>query len=366
VYSAEGMLRGVRFDPMTLRVLGDPVPVVEPVMTMGSGAAQFAISSQGTLVYIPGGGQVGTNRSLVWLTRQGREQPTNAPSRAYTHPRLSPDETRVALDVFDQEQDIWIWDLRRESLTRFTLDPGLDIYPTWTPDSRRIIFSSTRGGEPNLYWQPADGTGMVETLTTGPHAQNPYSVTVDGGSVVLSERTAKTAADISLLRLDRQGPRHTQALISTSFEEINAELSADGRWLAYQSNESGRNEVYVRPFPNVDGGRWQISTGGGSQSLWARSGAELFFLDSSNNLMSVAVRTNPTFIASSPTKVLDTLGARYFTAGPGRTYDVSGDGQRFLLIRTSAQADQSSGTASASMVVVLNWLEELKQRMSAK
>ena len=360
VYSANGTLRAVRFDPVTRQLRGDPAPVVEHVMSMASGAAQFSVSRRGMLVYVPGGGQVGTGRSLVWLTRQGQEEPLKAPARAYTHPRLSPDDSRVALDVFDQEQDIWIWDLKRESMTRFTLDPGLDIYPTWTQDSRRIIFSSTRSGEPNLYWQPADGTGAVAPLTTGSGSQNPYSVTADGTRLALSERATNQGADLNLLRLDRPDEPHTR-LVNTSFEEINAEFSTDGRWVAYQSNESGRNEIYVRPFPDVDGGRWQVSTSGGSQPLWARNGRELFFLDGDNNLMSVAVPRSGSFTPGNPTKILGTLAARYFTAGPGRTYDVSRDGQQFLMIRAGVTADLTSPTTSTNIVVVANWLEELKQ-----
>ena len=355
VYSASGTLRAVAFDPVTRQVRGDAVPVVERVMTMGSGAAEFAISRQGTLVYVPGGGQVGTGRSLVWLTRQGQEEPIKAPARAYTHPRLAPDDTRVALDVFDQEQDIWIWDLVRESMTRFTLDPGLDIYPTWTSDSRRLIFSSTRSGASNVYWQSADGTGTIEPLTSASEIQNPLSVTPDGAHLVVSVRT-KTGSDLYQLRLDGSNHSHTP-LVSTTFEEINGEISADGRWLAYQSNESGRNEVYVRPFPDVDAGRWQVSTSGGSQPLWARDGGELFFLDAGSNLMRVAVPKGSSFTPGPPAQILGTLAARFFTAGPGRTYDVSRDGQRFLMIRTGAAAEQ----ASANIVVAMNWIEELNR-----
>jgi len=360
VYAADGTLRAVRFDPVRRQVLGDPVTVVEPVMTMGSGAAQFTISEQGTLVYVTGSGEIGTSRSLVWLTRQGREEPLKVPTRAYTHPRLSPDGTRIALDVFDQEQDIWIWDVRRESLTRFTFDPGLDIYPTWTPDSRRIIFSSRRGGQPNLYWQTSDGAGKVDALTSAEIVQNPFAVTPDGTRVALSQRNATTGADLTLLSLDRPG-QAPAPMVNSAFEDLNAEFSADGRWVAYQSNESGRNEVYVRPFPDVDSGRWQISTNGGSQPLWARTGKELFFLDGSNHLMAVVVTTAPSFSAGTPTTILDSLDSRYFTAGPGRTYDVSLDGQQFLWIRTSGRADQASTATAANIVVAVNWVEQLKR-----
>jgi len=360
VYSAEGTLRAIRFDREERRVVGDPVPVIEHVMTMGTGAAQFVVSQQGTLVYVSGSGEIGTSRSLVWLSRQGRETMLKAPARAYTHPRVAPDGTRVALDVFDQEQDIWIWDLRRESLTRFTSGPGLDTYPTWTPDSGRIIFSSTRAGRANIYWQASDGTGTIETLTQDELAQNPYSVTRDGTRVALSERQPATGANLTALALDR--PDHPRSpLVAGASEEINGEFSPDGGWLAYQSNESGRTEVYVRPFPNLESGRFPISTNGGSQPLWARTGRELFFLDGSNHLMAVAVTTAPSFSAGTPVTILDTLDARYFTAGPGRTYDIAPDGQQFLFIRTTERADRTSNATATSLVVVVNWFEELKR-----
>jgi len=153
VYAAAGSLRAVRFDPGRLEVLSDPVPVVEQVTTLGTGAADFRVSRQGTLVYVPGGSnaQGGVARSLVWVSRQGREEPIGAPPRTYAFPRLSPDGTRLALDIREQENDIWIWDLGRRTLTRLTFDPGVDAWPIWTPDGRRIVFASTRTGVQNLF-----------------------------------------------------------------------------------------------------------------------------------------------------------------------------------------------------------------------
>jgi serine/threonine-protein kinase len=161
VYAVAGTLRAVRFDLARLEVLSDPVPVVEQVLTFGSGAANFAISRTGALVSVPGGAAGGSEaqRSLVWVNRQGQEEHINAPPRAYTYPRLSPDGTRVALDIRDQENDIWIWDLMRQTLARLTSDPGPDQFPVWTPDSRRVIFSSQRQAGSGLYWQAADNTG---------------------------------------------------------------------------------------------------------------------------------------------------------------------------------------------------------------
>jgi eukaryotic-like serine/threonine-protein kinase len=271
--------------------------------------------------------------------------------------------TTAILSVLTQQNDIWVWDLGRQILTRLTFDPGNDFSPVWTPDGRRVIWTSPRagGGSTSLYWQAADGTGVVERLTTNPNPQFPTSISPDATRVVLFENTSK-AQDLGLLALD--GQRRTEPLLQTSAAELNGEISADGRWLAYQSNESGQFEVYVRPFPKVDAGRWQVSPAGGTRPVWAHSGRELFYLDR-NNLLTVApVQMTTTFSAGNPTKILDT---RYYAGSSFqgldlRGYDISPDGQRFLMIK-DAPAEQTSTATPASMVVVLNWFEELKQHL---
>ena len=375
VYALAGTLRAVRFDLVTRTVGSDPVPVVEQVMTHRTGAAEFSVSRQGALVYVPGGA-TGATRSLVWVTRQGKETPIMAPPRAYRYPRLSPDGTRVALDIFDQDNDIWIWDLARQTLTRLTDSPAFDGDPVWTPDGRRIIFASGRAGSYNLFWQAADNTGSVERLTTSPNTQFPAAISPDGTRLIVWEVVPKTTGgDLRVLRLEASaarpgaipatplaaGPRRTEPLLQTTFTKQNGEISPDGRWLAYQSNESGPFQISVRPFPNVDGGHWQISPSGGTRPVWARNGKELFYLDGTNALTAVSVRTAPTFSADTPTKLFD---GRYVTGLTGRAYDVSPDGQRFLMIKDNAEGDQPS--MPASLVVVLNWLEELKTRVPAK
>ncbi len=360
VYASAGTLRAVRFDPSRLEVLSDPVPVLEQVTTLGTGAADFRVSQNGTLVYVPGtlnGG--GAARSLVWVNRQGREEPTNAPPRTYFMARLSPDGTRVALDIRDQESDIWIWDLGRQTLTRLTFDPRTDGFPVWTPDGKRIVFGSERAGAGNVYWQAADGTGTVERLVTSPNPQLPTSIAPDGKSLVVQDTNPKTLFDLMLLTLD--GSRRIEPLVQTAFAENSGEISPDGHWLAYQSNESGRTEVYVRSFPKVDGGRWQISTGGGSRPAWSPTGRELFYLGQNLAMMAVAVLTAPTFSAGNPSKLFD---GQWFAPPGTRPYDVSRDGQRFLMIK-DAMSSGSTG-ASPTITVVLNWFEELKARVPAK
>ena len=201
----------------------------------------------------------------------------------------------------------------------------------------------------------------MEQLTTGatpPHY--PFSTTPDGKTLVFQETTPSTGIDLSMLELPAG---KTAPLLHSTFSESNGELSPDGKWLAYQSNETGQEEIYVRPFPNVDGGRWQISTRGGTRPLWARTGRELFYLDGDNLLTAASVQMGATFSASIPMRLFNT---RYFSgfggAGEsvaGRTYDISPDGKRFLMIKDNLPADQ----LQASIVVVLNWVEELKARV---
>jgi serine/threonine-protein kinase len=363
VYGAGGTLRAVAFDLGRLEVVGTPVPVLNQVVTTGGGAVDVAVAANGTLVYVPGRGGVGTQRSLVWVDRMGREEPVVAPVRAYTYPRLSPDGTRVALDIRDEEQDIWIWDVARETLTRFTFDPANDQYPVWSPDSRRLLFASARAGVFNLFWQAADGTGAVERLTEGPNTQYAHTMTPDGSRVIFRE-DGPQQHDLLLLplqpprrpQLPSQGFGEPRPLVQTIFSERNAELSPDGRWLAYESNESGREEIYVRPFPDVRGGQWQVSTGGGRLALWSRNGQELFYVSPDGTLMAVRVETASPWRSSTPARILQ--GQYFFgIAGTGRTYDIAPDGKRFLMIK------EGGGTEAApqNLVVVQNWFEELKR-----
>jgi serine/threonine-protein kinase len=393
IYAASGSLRAVRFDPARLEVVGDAVPVVEQVMTTPAGEANFAISRQGTLVYVPGGvaGSQTAMRSLVWVNRQGKEEAIKAPPHSYAVARVSPDGTRLALDLRDQTNDIWIWDFGHQTLTPVNLDPAVDMSPVWTPDGRRIIWVSTRaGGNPNLYWQAADGTGAPMRLTTHIGTQFATSISSDGTAVAIfgtpdpgstpnaptSARTTNTALDISVVTLSpgAGSPAVTKTLIQSGAAKTNPEISPDGHWIAYQSDESGQVQIYVRPYPNVDSGRWQVSPNGGTRPAWARSGRELFYLDASGLLTSVAVQAQsgtqgiPSFSASTPTKILETayyLGAstRGFDL---RAYDIAPDGQRFLMIKDAASTEQKAAAPTLGMVVVLNWIEELKARVPTK
>ena len=367
VYALGGTLLAVPFDVTRLAVTGAAVPLVEDVAQQGP-TAHFTISSHGALVYVPRdavGGPRG-QRTLVWVDRQGHEDPIKAPRRVYYHPRLSPEGTRVALEVRDQENDIWIWDLARETLTRLTFGPTFEQYGVWTPDGRTVIFSSSELGGPNtprsLFRRPSDGTGTVEQLTQGAVAQFPSTVTPDGTALIFRQQTPQkpgTPPGMDLVLLPLEGEHRPRPLLQTPFDELNAEVSRDGHWLAYESNESGRDEIYVRPFPNVDGGKWQVSTNGGTEPLWARNGQELFY-ESMGALMRVPLTMGSTLEVGTPRKLFD--GPYLFRApglGVGRMYDVSADGQRFLMIKESSGADERP--PSPRMILVQNWFEELKR-----
>jgi hypothetical protein len=352
VYGASGTLRAVGFNLDRLEVIGTPVSVLDQVVTTSAGAADMAVAANGTMVYVPGGNAAAAG-SLVWVDRAGREEAINAPVRPYTYPRISPDGTRVAVDIRDQERDVWIWDLARQTLTRLTFGPADELFPMWSRDNQRVIFASNRSGVENLFWQPADGTGSVERLTESANPQRPSGTTVDGTQIAFGELTSK-GSDLMLLPL--RPPRVAQPLLRTTSNERNAEIAPDGRWLAYESNESGREEVYVRPFPEVDGGQWQVSTGGGRTPLWSRDGRELFYLSLGNLMMGVQVEPGPVWRTTTPAQILKN---QYFESGLGsaRTFDISPDGRRFLMIKPGGD------NAPQSLVVVQNWLEELKRRV---
>ena len=369
VYGAAGTLRAVAFDLARLETRGTPVPVVPEVLTTASGAVDAVVANDGTLTYVSGG--LGTvQRTLVWVDRQGQETSIPVPPHPYLYPRITPDGRRVALFVGDQENDLWLWDVARTTLTRVTFEPGFDIYPVWTPDGRRLIFSSDRVGSRNLFWQAADGTGMVERLSESDSTQDPSAVSPDGARVIFHETSAANGLDLMELHLDDGGgsigsspaqqrsARRVTPLVQTPFSEQNGVISPDGRWLAYQANDSGQFEIYVRPYPEVSRGLWQVSTGGGTRPLWARTSEELFYLSPAGALMRVGVERGPTWAGATPAQLLN---EGYFSVpggNSGPTYDISPDGQRFLMIKAGGGSVQA---AAPQIVVVQHWFEELKR-----
>ena len=350
VYVLEGTLLAVPFDAGRLEVTGGPVPVVEGIRTpvTASGAAQLSLSETGSLVYVVAGRR--EERTLVWVDRQGKEEALTAEPRAYVYPRLSPDGSRLALEVRDQETDIWVWDFVPGTLTRITFGRSRDLYPIWTPDGASVAFASNRNGVYDLYSKAADGTGAVERLTENLNRDSPNAFTPDGSQLVFgSVSGTQEGWDLRVLSLGGS----SEPLLATEFNERNAELSPDGQWLAYESNASGQYEIYVRPFPNVDEGQRLISRDGGTRPLWAPDGRELFYLSRGGELMAVRVQTEPSF---APGNAQVVFGGRTLAPALGRSYDISPDGKRFLMIK-----EPTRDASSTEIILVQNWFQELER-----
>jgi serine/threonine-protein kinase len=361
VYAQGGTLMAVPFDPQRLAVMGAAVPVVDGVLqSTSSGAAQYSFSTGGSLIYVPGGIQSAQNK-LVWVSRNGAEQPLAAPVRAYESPRLSPNGRRVAVGIAEQQEtQTWLYDIPRETLTRLTFEGSINGYPVWTPDGKRIAFSSNKDGPLNLFWQLADGSGGFERLNSSEYIQTPHSWSADGQLLAFIEVNPNTGVDIWVQRMGDpsvgtgQAPK-SQPFLRTPFSEGAARFSPDGRWLAYISDESGRYEIYVQPYPGP-GQKWQISTDGGTEPVWNPKGRELFYR-SGDKMMVVEISTQPSFTAGKPHVLFERHYQPTTTTPPN--YDVSPDGQRFLMLKPVEQAQ----AAPTQINVVLNWFEELKQKV---
>jgi serine/threonine protein kinase/Tol biopolymer transport system component len=352
VYAQGGNLMAAPFDPRRLVMTGAAVSVVEGVMQSYGFAVQYSISATGSLVYVPADLQQSDQSKLVWVSRNGAEQPLATPAHYYTLPRLSPDGGHLAVTILEQEANIWLYDLWRETLTRFTFEGNSNQNPVWTPDGKRITFASNKDGSQNIFWQLADGSGGLERLTTSESAQAPLSWSRDGQLFAFQERNPVSGLDIWVLRL---GDRTVQPFLRTQFSESAPTFSGDGHWLAYISDESGRSEVYVQPYPG--GGKSQISTDGGTEPVWNPNGKELFYR-SGDKMLAVDITTQPSFAVGKPRMLFQ--GTYLPTRVSSPNYDVSADGQRFLMLKPS---EQTSSPSLTQIVVVENWFEELKQKV---
>ena len=289
LYRAGGALHTVPFDVDRLEIDGNPIPVLEDMESVG--LEPFQRSCPRAVPRLPAGHCHGRREAQVGMGGQAEPRGVDRGATAILSvPAPVAGRYRVALASNDEQQDMWVWDLRRATLTRLTFDPANDLPPVWTPDNRRLAFSSTRvGGQFNLFIQAVDGTGSVTRLTESPNQQNPTSMTPDGMHVLFNEVVPDQGRNLRMLTLIPTP--HVESLLATRFEERGAVVSPDGRWLAYESNTSGRFEIYVRPFPAVDEGQWQLSTAGGVQPLWSRDGRELFYVAPNGGLMTVLTET---------------------------------------------------------------------------
>jgi serine/threonine-protein kinase len=357
VYVLGRNLMAVRFDARRKTLSGPPVTIIQDLATSTNiGDASFGFSALGFLVYATGGNNVGT-RSLVWVDRSGKEQALEAPTDAYAYPRISPDGTRIAIDVRDEDSDIVVLDLVRNSLTRPSPHPARDVYPVWTPDSKRIVFGSARDGADNLYVQNADGSGNVERLTTSTNSHIPYSFSADAKYLAIRAGGPDSSIDVHLFKIGERDPR---PLLASRFREANGEISPSSKWIAYQSDDSGTFEIYVRPFPDVNSGRWPVSVGGGTRPVWSRNGGELFYVSLTGDVMSVAVTEDPNFKAEAPKRL---FRGDYMLEFEGRSFDANSDGSRFLMIKRRTDDDLSM---SSSLTVVEHWFDELNRLAPVK
>ena len=351
LFTRDGAIWAVPFDTDQLQVQGRPVPMLGGVLVR-NGFARYRLSRDGSLVYETGTSG-GFQRTLRWVDRGGGDEPIGIPAGEYFDPRLSPDGTRVALaQEIEGNLDIWIWDLARKTRTRLTFDDAEERHPLWSLDGHRVAFSSTRDGW-DVYWRAADGTGQVERLSTVPDRMlTPWSWSADGKSLLLIELalTGTTSFDIGMLAMEGDRPR--TPLLQEDFTEVQPVISPDGRWMAYQSNESGRGEIYVRPYPGVESGKWPISTSGGNGPKWSRDGQALFYR-SGRAINRVSVETGETFSAGVP----ETVYEGTFFAAQGIQWDIDTDGQRFLVIKNV------ESTGDEELHIVLNWFEELKEKV---
>ena len=253
---------------------------------------------------------------------------------------------------------LWVYDLARDTLTRLTFEGANNEEAVWTPDGNRIAFESSKDGVPNrIFWQMADSSGGLERLTSGDGVQAPSSWSADGQLLAFGEFNPRTRQDIWVFRLS---DRKAEPFLRTPFEEGGGRFSPDGRWLAYVSNESSRPEVYVQPYPGP-GGKWHISIDGGTEPVWSRNGRELFYR-SGSRMMVVETTMQQSFSAGKPRMLFE--GPYFTTAFPNMTvsYDVSADGQRFLVVKQTEAASRSVEHIN----VVLNWFDELKRRVPTR
>jgi serine/threonine-protein kinase len=363
LWMRDSILMAQPFDRGALALRGGPVPIVESLrQTPFSGVGHLALSDTGTLAYLPGASE--GRRNLVWVDRRGTESPTGAPPQLYTYPRLSPDGSKIVANTTDtNESDIWIWDLTRKTSTKLTQGPEAEGYGVWSPDSRDVFFVSgaSNTGPGDLFRRAADGTGTVERLTDTPDREVPMMILPDGRVLIRLSPVSGGATRMviwSAGTADKLVPVFSDAVPP----QVNAEVSPDGRWIAYQSSEgSTRDEIHVRPFPNTDSGHWQISTGGGTRPMWSTSGRELFYgTPTPNRLMVVAVEANrpgDPFTYSPPTSLLDI--SKYSLGLIGRAFHISRDDQRFLMVLPiTAVAGENP-----SITIVTHWIEELKARV---
>ena len=346
--SVTASLMAVPFDAKHLVMKGAAVQVLDGVLGLSTSPFPYLdISDTGTLAYVAGSPGGNTQRTLVWVDRKAVEEPLPLPPQGYGRLRISPDGRHIALDITgaDDEAFVAVYDLARGTLHRITTERQ-DWSPVWTRDGKRLIYANTAG---SLFSTPADASSPpTSVLSREGNPLFPRSVSPDGKTLI-GDSAGPTA--LWLLPLAEGGATapKLQLFLESNARKAVPDLSPDGHWLAYQSNEAGSREIYVVPFPGP-GGKFLISTDGGNVPRWSRDGSELFYKNG-DNMMAVDIKTNPVFQPGKP---------RVLFKGPYSVYyDISPDGKRFLMAKPPTAAAQAAPT---QVTVVLNWFEELRRR----
>ncbi len=361
-----GEVFAVPFDLASLAVRGTPVQVLEGVRVGTGISPDFALSETGVLLMLAGDGQ-GRRLTVVSVDRDGNAAPID-PDWSFLSPTfvgmdLSPDGTRLAINIHGGTgADVWIKQLDRGPFSRLTFSEADDARPRWTPDGNEVTFVSDRGGTSALYAKRADGTGPTETLVEREHDVWEGAWSPDGTWLVIRSRAAVGRVGSRDILGIRPGVDSAPVpLVVSGFDEKAAALSPDGKWLAYQSDETGVPEVYVRPFPDTGAGKWQVSTAGGEGPAWAHSGRELFYVErgGGRKMMVAAIDTGPPFTVGER-RALFPLGTEYALSLDYTAYNVTPDDQHFLILRVTATGDQSM---TGRLIIVENWFEELRQRV---
>jgi len=343
------------FDPWRLELSGEPAPIAEHVaINGGTGHPLFTASDTGALVYQSG--EMAGGWDLLWFGRDGKQMGTVAPPDRYFSPTLSPDGTRLAVTIINPLQgtgDIWIFDLKRGTNTRLTFGPALQQVPAWTPDGKTIFYSSNANSPPHIYAKAADGSGSERAVTEGSDlVEYPSSFSPDGRYLAYERRDqGKSDSGYDLWVRPLAGDGKPFPIVQTPFEERDPQISPDGKWMAYRNNESGRMEVYITAFPG-GGAKWQVSTNGGFEAKWRGDSKELFFVDSSDNLMAVDVNASGSAVRLGVPHVLFQAVGAQRQAGP---FDVTRDGKKFLINNGNPKEGNEPVT------LVLNWPAELKK-----
>jgi serine/threonine-protein kinase len=362
VYAVGEVLFAVRFDANRLAVQGSPVPIVEGVRRAtvfpGSvGTADYGISSSGTLAYVQAVERVVVPRNLVAVDRQGNEMPFLEDKRDYWRPKISPDGRLVAVEVFDgrQRQATWVVEMDSGAALPLALS-GTSVFASWTSDGQWVILRIDSEDSYGIYRRRADGTGEAERLYESRTELIPTDVSPDG-ILIFTEGDQTSQSTLRTLRL---ADKSVEDFLATPAVENMGMFSPDGKWVAYVSNETGQDEVYIRPFPKAEGGVRRASDGGGVGPVWSRNGSELYYRGSDGNLMAVPISLGPTLTVGRP-RPLFRFAGRFRISGNASAYDIHPDGRRFIMV----SEPETPIPFPRQINVVLNWFEEVKRRVPA-